>query len=784
MVAGFVLRQQYTTVSSVLYEDGVGPDGEPVVTEVEVDTVVASATPLLSDGVLFAQGGMWRPSSWPVPPAAPLNALSYLHYNGTTGLYWNSGITPTTAGDALLGWVKCDGYGVIATSSTQLGSGEAETVSVPTGAVLPDDPGLATNVTAIAATVTSGVDAGGDPAAWLAATLTLPLGYSGIDHIDVPATNGAGGTVLVGRITSFGTSMTVNAPLPITQTGTWTLVAVSYNASGVPTPATTGTSTTFTLASLQVYSCVGTDAGSRYLDGQQVTWTHVGCTATFWNNQLPQNESIWLSTDGGSNYDWYQPQFQTTVGQTLTIVKQVPAAAATWKIAMRTGNTPNTGRMTAAALAAAYPDVIFSAGFTVATLSAPSATAITDAGVGVSQVVPLAPGSGYTAGTYTVNASTGGAQISVVCSGGVVQSCTLVKTGLGYNAAPTFSGSFGGGSGATFQVTIGAYTFIDDLGRPEWGIPVVSWTTPGGAEVNGWSTVLTFQAVNSAGVPASAVNGGLEVIVEEFVNDGRLALCTMIEDYGFQPTGDAHYYAQLRVYVFNRLVSGSVPNFQDTTNCVLQTTAWAGAAYGRFRFGPAPTGTLNLRQMATSTIGTGLQPDPATGNLIAVQPGLSILQDPDFARSALGTIQSGITSQWGWGGTSVQITNDGNAWGNYALLEYDGSNVQQVFTVTQSMKLYFSYYLRLWLIGGVTVIVYWVDAQGNSVGSSYLAGASIFSSVDTGWVAYNSLGGFPSPNYIQPPSNAARGIIQMLAAGGVSGHSKGAVAKIVLQARF
>src|ERR1035441_281771 len=119
VVAGFVLREQFVTVTQVLTvvvqsgpygpyggpygSSGGGPAGEPVTREADVETVVPSRVPLLSRGVLFAQAGMWRPASGPVVPAAPANAQSWLHYNSSTGLYWSSSAAATTSGDALIG---------------------------------------------------------------------------------------------------------------------------------------------------------------------------------------------------------------------------------------------------------------------------------------------------------------------------------------------------------------------------------------------------------------------------------------------------------------------------------------------------------------------------------------------------------------------------------------------------------------------------------------------------------------------------------------------------------
>jgi len=70
----------------------------------------------------------------------------------------------------------------------------------------------------------------------------------------------------------------------------------------------------------------------------------------------------------------------------------------------------------------------------------------------------LTAGSGQTPGTYTVNASTGGAQISVVvAAGGTVTAIPTIVLGGKYtvDTAPTFTLTGAGGTAATFSATLG-----------------------------------------------------------------------------------------------------------------------------------------------------------------------------------------------------------------------------------------------------------------------------------------------------------------------------------------
>ena len=80
--------------------------------------------PLLSKGVLFAQGTMYRPTTAPALTAAPASQQSWLFYSSTSGFYWHSTSTPVVSDDALIGWVVANAAMIIACSSRRLGTGE------------------------------------------------------------------------------------------------------------------------------------------------------------------------------------------------------------------------------------------------------------------------------------------------------------------------------------------------------------------------------------------------------------------------------------------------------------------------------------------------------------------------------------------------------------------------------------------------------------------------------------------------------------------------------------
>lgn len=81
---------------------------------------------------------------------------------------------------------------------------------------------------------------------------------------------------------------------------------------------------------------------------------------------------------------------------------------------------------------------------------------------GVSSLVILNAGAGYTDGTYTANATGGagtGATATVTVEGGIVTTVGVATPGYGYTAAPTFALPAGAGAGttvATFTAEVGA----------------------------------------------------------------------------------------------------------------------------------------------------------------------------------------------------------------------------------------------------------------------------------------------------------------------------------------
>src|ERR1051326_1899670 len=98
----------------------------------------SSLTPVVSAGVLYAQGDRYAPASIPSLPAAPPNTSSYLFFNSDIGFYYQTSASAANPGDALLGQVVTSALAV--TSVTQatniygqisLSPGAAGNFSVP-----------------------------------------------------------------------------------------------------------------------------------------------------------------------------------------------------------------------------------------------------------------------------------------------------------------------------------------------------------------------------------------------------------------------------------------------------------------------------------------------------------------------------------------------------------------------------------------------------------------------------------------------------------------------------
>lgn len=85
----------------------------------------------------------------------------------------------------------------------------------------------------------------------------------------------------------------------------------------------------------------------------------------------------------------------------------------------------------------------------------------------ITSLGPKTAGSGYTNGTYTAQALTGGtgsgATATIVVASGAISTVTLVSGGTGYTAGDTLSVSIPGGSGFSIPVATVGYTGVTSL---------------------------------------------------------------------------------------------------------------------------------------------------------------------------------------------------------------------------------------------------------------------------------------------------------------------------------
>jgi hypothetical protein len=99
-------------------------------------------TPIVSVGVLYAQGQRYAPSAPPDPGPAPANSTSYLFYSSATGFYYSLSGSPALAGDAYLGSVTSDATHVTAvTDATKVYGMLAVTAPAPGNFSLPHNLG-------------------------------------------------------------------------------------------------------------------------------------------------------------------------------------------------------------------------------------------------------------------------------------------------------------------------------------------------------------------------------------------------------------------------------------------------------------------------------------------------------------------------------------------------------------------------------------------------------------------------------------------------------------------
>jgi hypothetical protein len=137
--------------------------------------------------------------------------------------------------------------------------------------------------------------------------------------------------------------------------------------------------------------------------------------------------------------------------------------------------------------------------------------------------------------------------------------------------------------------------------------------------------------------------------------------------------------------------------------------------------------------------GRGQVIDPLTGYpaLGTNNTATSMFLDWDFALSDQGLIRTGITSQWGCGGSAV-VRNDNNGYGNYCRLTGVGSNVQQSVAISNQQKANFSFLQRLAPGGTTGQLQMWIfefDSNHNQIVAPSGGNITINGPGPTSWAA-------------------------------------------------
>lgn len=246
---------------------------------------------------------------------------------------------------------------------------EGEGVTPGQPPIPPEEAGAAPNIL----TATAGLyftPIGTAPQFGFQGQITLPTtspNYSHLKRIDVVAISPAGQGQLIASLNApfVGSTVPYKAlvgPQP-TVTETWKLQFVCFNEDNVPTDHP------FTISPLTVYpasvqSVVGVEVPPRHTD--EINWLHmnVGITPTFFNNQVPQVFTYWISSDNGANYVGIGAAPINTVGQQILVDRLAPEVTEQWKVAACVGNIADQGGVSFPA-ANLPPGTVISPSFTV-----------------------------------------------------------------------------------------------------------------------------------------------------------------------------------------------------------------------------------------------------------------------------------------------------------------------------------------------------------------------------------------------------------------------------------
>jgi hypothetical protein len=412
----------------------------------------------------------------------------------------------------------------------------------------PDAP----NITSVAASAYYGMWFNAS-AYGLQGTITLPtldVNYGHLKEIDISVLLPDGSTQPVGGAlysSSFaGTTITFKSPCELLLTSASQSVMLTFsckNDAGIKAAGSV-TSTVTIAASAVTGFTSASDSGTRSADLNRSVSTIINWVPILGGGIVPQNVTSWLpSPKDPTKYQGIGWTKMTTVGQTFSTARLVPSAASTWYVYCAAGyfiGDPSHDYTVAELVALG---AVASAGFAVAGMALPLATAITTASVGAAVAITDPDGHQY-----------------VRIPGVTWTDPTDV------NAAFT-------------RITVQC---VDSAGNPAPG-KAAGAGDQGGDEV-------VFAGPNDP--------------LGDVVSAGKVRATDPLE-FDYNPAGSVYTYMQYRQYSQNRNAT-STADWSDSTKSVLQTTAWTGAAYKRVNFGSLPPGAMVAARFAVGAFPDGV----------------------------------------------------------------------------------------------------------------------------------------------------------------------------------
>ena len=652
--------------------------------QVTLQLVGSQFVPVISIGVLFAQGTMYRPSLPPVLPAAAASQQSWLFYNSGAGFYWHSTNAPTTSDDAFLGWVVCDADGVVAFSARRLGTGEVEVIT-PLGPVTPGADAAvvaAPNATAATAGVAA-VNIGDVPYYQFSGTVTMPGDTSNLAAVHVVMIDVTGGGSVDHEVYTFRAPLTAAAVL-------------SWKSGLFPTPQGGG-ALTFT-----------PEFRAENLSGQITTPALDEANLTV-NPVAPvvlAPHTVTVAEAGGSPRTQDPVTHFTYTILNVTVDELVATAGGLIPgTRLRVAISPDGGTT--------WEDQGFWTSYRGGTVGG---------GLYYETVIPIkinvfAGATNWIARVYAAGATYDPGWSAALTSGAVS------IAGLGLPAATLISVlNVVGGAGGSFP-----YNVVRTDGTQYWSIGDFSFNdAPALADPYGYFVRVTLQDVDASGAsvgPEQAFAGGKVTGLTQ--HTGRVDGDYGAIGFNYVRSGNIAG-VKARLYVCSALDQTS-QSFANGACATLQTGVGSGAGFiivPVAAAGATPGGLVKATRLDPVTLGRLIGIDPSTGKLQPRVSAASILGDFDFEQTVAGVMSGATSSAWQITGT-VEIKNDTTAYSGaqYCRLTDASAAVYQVVPVRAGESLYAKIYCRSSnTVGaghGLLVLFNWQDSSGAVVSSTF-----------------------------------------------------------------